>query len=87
MKNKYKSIILFYFITFIMKRTIIYDKNLIILDIEPSESDEIIYDRVEFIIKNKNKIKDYNKLQLLSKLFVNKKYKHLEYPEEFNDII
>ena len=68
-----------------MKRTIIYDRHLIILDVEPSESNEIIYGRVEFIIKNKDKIKDYNKLQILSKLFVNKKYKHLEYSEEFND--
>ena len=68
-----------------MKRTIIYDKHLIILDVNPSESDEIIYDRVEFIVKNKDKIKDYNKLQILSQLFVNKKYKHLEYLEEFND--
>lgn len=69
-----------------MKRTIIYDINLIILDVDPSESDEIIYDRVEFIVKNKDKIKDLNKLQFLSKLFVNKKYKHLEYSEENNDI-
>lgn len=66
-----------------MKRTIIYDRNLINLDVEPSESDEIIYERVEFIIKNKDKIKDYNILQFLSKLYSNKKYKHLEYSEEF----
>jgi len=68
-----------------MKKTIIYDLNLIILDVDPSDSDEIIYERVEFIIKNKDKI-EFNKLILLSKLFVNKKYKHLEYSEEiFND--
>lgn len=66
-----------------MKRTIIYDRNLINLDVEPSESDEIIYERVEFIIKNKDKIKDYNILQFLSKLYSNKKYKQLEYSEEF----
>jgi hypothetical protein len=72
-----------------MKKTIIYDKNLIILDVDPSESDEIIYERVEFIVKNKDKIKDYNKLLYLSKLFVNKKYKNLEYlkySEELNDL-
>jgi hypothetical protein len=69
-----------------MKKIIVYDSQIIILDVEPSESDEIIYDRVEFIIKNKDKIKDYNKLQILSKLFVNKKYKHLEYSEDFNDL-
>ena len=68
-----------------MKKTIIYDLNLIILDVDPSDSDEIIYERVEFIIKNKDKI-EFNKLILLSKLFVNKKYKNLEYPDElFND--
>jgi len=66
-----------------MKKTIIYDKNLIILDVDPSESDEIIYERVEFIVKNKDKGTDYNKLQCLSKLFVNKKYKDLEYSEDF----
>ncbi len=67
-----------------MKKTIIYDTHLIILDVEPSESDEIIYERVEYIIKNKDKYTDYNKLIFLSKIFVNKKYKHLEYPEDFN---
>ena len=71
-----------------MKRTIIFESELIILDIEPSESDEIISERVNFIIKNKdkNEYKDYNKLVCLSKLFVNKKYKQLEYSEEFNDL-
>jgi len=75
-----------------MKRTIIFESELIILDIEPSESDEIISERVNFIIKNKDKneykdkYKDYNKLVCLSKLFVNKKYKQLEYSEEFNDL-
>ena len=49
-----------------MKKTIIYDKNLIILDVDPSESDEIIYDRVEFIVKNKDKYTDFNKLIFLS---------------------
>ena len=34
-----------------MKRTIIFESELIILDIEPSESDEIISERVNFIIK------------------------------------
>jgi hypothetical protein len=69
-----------------MKRTIVFNSNLIILDVDPSESDEIIYERVEFIIKNKDKI-EYDKLLLLSKLYVNKKYKNLEYSEfteEFN---
>lgn len=70
-----------------MKKTIIYDRHLIILDIDPSESDEIIYDRVEFIIKNKDKFADYNKLIFLSKLYSNKKYKHLEYPEEYPEEI
>lgn len=69
-----------------MKKTIIYDNNLINLDVDPSESDEIIYERVEFIVKNKDKIKDPNKLLCFSKLFVNKKYKNLEYSEEFIDI-
>ena len=68
-----------------MKRTIIFESELIILDIEPSESDEIISERVNFIIKNKDK-NEYKKLLFLSKLFVNKKYKQLEYSEEFNDL-
>lgn len=66
-----------------MRKTIIYDSNLIILDIDPSESDEIISERVNFIIKNKNKI-EYNKLIILSKLYVNKKYNKLEYSNDLN---
>ena len=61
-----------------MKKTIIFESELIILDVEPSESDEIISERVNFIIKNKDK-NEYKKLVLLSRLFVNKKYKELEY--------
>lgn len=71
-----------------MKKTIIFDSNLIILDVDPDESDEIVYDRINFIIKHKNKI-GFDKLLILSKLYVNKKYKHLDYSEEvellFND--
>jgi hypothetical protein len=63
-----------------MKKTIIYDNNLIILDVEPSESDEIIYERINFILKNKDKY-DNDKLLILSKLYVNKKYKNMEYDE------
>jgi hypothetical protein len=74
-----------------MKKTIIYDSNLVIIDVDPSESDEIISERVNFIIKNKDKYKDkdknkedYNKLIILSKLYCNKKYNKLEYPNDLN---
>jgi len=63
-----------------MKKTIIYDNNLIILDVDPSESDEIIYERINFILKNKDKYA-YEKLLILSKLYVHKKYKNMEYDE------
>jgi len=61
-----------------MKKTIIYENQLFELDVEPSESDEIIYERINFILKNKDKY-DYNKLLILSKLYINKKFKDMEY--------
>lgn len=77
-----------------MKKTIIYDNILISLDVDPSESDEIISERINFIINfiknnkdnkdnNLNKI-DFNKLIILSKLYVNKKYNKLEYSNDQN---
>jgi hypothetical protein len=74
--NKHKYIINYYKTN--MKKIIIYENQIFQLDIEPSESDEIIYERINFILKNKNKY-DYNKLLILSKLYINKKIKDMEY--------
>lgn len=74
--NKHKYIMNYYKTN--MKKTIIYENQLFELDVEPSESDEIIYERINFILKNKDKY-DYNKLLILSKLYINKKFKDMEY--------
>ena len=63
-----------------MIRTIIYDDQIIKLEVDPSESDEFIYDRVKFILKNKKMIN----VNLMSKLYCNKKYKHLVYSNDQN---
>ena len=42
-----------------MKKTIIYENQLFELDVEPSESDEIIYERINFILKNKKHRKKF----------------------------
>jgi hypothetical protein len=63
-----------------MKRPIIINSNLFFIDYLPSESDEMFYDRINFIINVINKkIKDINYIINFSKIYCNVKYKKVSY--------
>ncbi len=64
-----------------MKRAVIINNKLFFIEADLSESDEMFYDRVNFILKNKDKYNiDY--LVNLSKIYSNVKYKKCIYNEE-----
>lgn len=63
-----------------MKRPIIINSQFFFIDYLPSESDEMFYDRVNFIINlNNKKINDLNYIINLSKIYSNVKYKKVSY--------
>jgi hypothetical protein len=66
-----------------MKRPIIVNSTLLFIDYLPSESDEMFYDRINFIINVTNnklkKNKDINYIINLSKIYSNVKYKKVSY--------
>ena len=65
-----------------MKRTVIINNKLFFIDADLSESDEMFYDRINFIMQNKDKYNiDY--LVNLSKIYSNVKYKKCIYDDEF----
>ena len=64
-----------------MKRAVIINNKLFFIDADLSESDEMFYDRVNFILQNKEKYNiDY--LINLSKIYSNVKYKKCIYDDE-----
>ncbi len=64
-----------------MKRAVIINNKLFFIDADLSESDEMFYDRINFIMQNKDKYNiDY--LVNLSKIYSNVKYKKCIYNEE-----
>ena len=64
-----------------MKRAVIINNKLFFIDADLSESDEMFYDRINFIMENKDKYNiDY--LVNLSKIYSNVKYKKCVYDEE-----
>jgi hypothetical protein len=65
-----------------MKRPTILNSRLIFIDVSPSESDEMFYDRVNFILKNYEKNKDLDLIINMSKIYSNIKYKHCNYDEK-----
>ena len=80
-----------------MKKVIIIYNLFVLIDFLPNESEEMFYDRVNFIIKkyeiNKvNKVNKVNKLNLdeiisLSKIYSNMKYKKCNYSHEIMEEI
>jgi hypothetical protein len=67
-----------------MKRTVIINNKLFFIDTDLSESDEMFYDRVNFITEkiNNNSNLDLHYLVNLSKIYSNVKYKKCIYDEE-----
>jgi hypothetical protein len=64
-----------------MKRAVIINNKLFFIDADLSESDEMFYDRINFIVQNKDKYNiDY--LVNLSKIYSNVKYKKCIYDDE-----
>jgi hypothetical protein len=79
-----------------MKRAVIINNKLIFIDADLSESDEMFYDRINFIIKNNqiknNQIKNNQKYDLdylvnLSKIYSNVKYKKCIYDDKIMSLI
>lgn len=62
-----------------MKRPIIINSKLFFIDYLPSESDEMFYDRINFISKLLNKEKDIDYIINFSKIYSNVKYKNVSY--------
>ena len=71
-----------------MKRLVVIDSNVLFIDNNPQESDEVFYDRSDFIIKNYKKCIDENKNITLDKIvemsliYANIKYKKCSYSED-----
>jgi hypothetical protein len=64
-----------------MKRPVIINNKLFFIDADLSESDEMFYDRINFIMGNIQKY-DLNYLVNLSKIYSNVKYKKCIYDDE-----
>jgi hypothetical protein len=62
-----------------MNTQVIINNKLVIIDRLPSESDEVFYDRINFILKNLEKIKNLQELISYSKIYSNIKYKKCFY--------
>ena len=69
-----------------MKRVVIINNKLFFIDADLSESDEIFYDRISFIVKNIKKY-DLDYLVNLSKIYSNSKYKKCVYNDEIMNLI
>lgn len=65
-----------------MKRALILNSRLIFIDSSPSESDEMFYDRVNFILKNYEKNNNLDMIINMSKIYSNIKYKYCNYDEK-----
>lgn len=70
-----------------MKRAIITNNLFVLIDFLPNESDEMFYDRINFIINKYDSLKDKNKVDLdeiisLSKIYSNIKYKKCKYNQD-----
>ena len=71
-----------------MMKIVILNNQLIILEKLPSESDEMFYDRIDFILKNYRVDKIEMSLDNLisySKIYSNVKYKKCIYSKEIMD--
>lgn len=64
-----------------MMKTVIIDGKLVILDKIAFESDEMLYDRITFILKNYKKL-NLDILIAFSKIYLNVKYKQCVYSDE-----
>ena len=64
-----------------MMKTVIINNQLVILEKLSSESDEMFYDRINFILKNYHKINLENLISY-SKIYSNIKYKKCTYSNE-----
>ena len=64
-----------------MKRAVIINNKLFFIHTDLSESDEIFYDRINFITENIKKY-DLDYLVNLSKIYSNVKYKKCVYSED-----
>ena len=69
-----------------MKRVVIINNKLFFIDADLSESDEIFYDRISFIVKNIKKY-DLDYLVNLSKIYSNSKYKNCVYNDEIMNLL
>ncbi len=71
-----------------MKKVIIINNFLISIDFLPNESEEMFYDRIEYIIQKFKQNKDLNRTISLSKIYSNIKYKKCIYDEEImNEVL
>ncbi len=71
-----------------MKKVIIINNLLVSIDFLPNESEEMFYDRVNFIIEKFKQNKDINRTISLSKIYSNIKYKKCLYNEEImNEVL
>jgi hypothetical protein len=75
-----------------MKRAIITNNLFVLIDFLPNESDEMFYDRINFIIKKYDSLKDKNKINLdgiinISKIYSNIKYKKCKYGQDIMDLL
>ena len=77
-----------------MKRAIITNNLFVLIDFLPNESDEMFYDRINFIIKKYDSLKDKdkNKIDLdriinISKIYSNIKYKKCKYDQDITDLL
>ena len=66
-----------------MKKVVIINNLFVLIDFLPNESEEMFYDRVNFIInKYKKDNSDLDKIISLSKIYSNIKYKKCKYNYE-----
>ena len=66
-----------------MKKVVIINNLFVLIDFLPNESEEMFYDRVNFIInKYKKDNSDLDKIISLSKIYSNIKYKKCKYNSE-----
>ncbi len=72
-----------------MKKAIIINNLFLLIDFLPNESEEMFYDRVNFIIKKYESKKDnsLDNIVSLSKIYSNIKYKNCKYDYEIMEEI
>jgi hypothetical protein len=74
-----------------MKKAIIIYNLFVLIDFLPNESEEMFYDRINYIIKKYDLLKDKNKIDLdriinLSKIYSNIKYKKCNYNSDIMEL-